>query len=1122
MTPRDSSQPLRSALERLHADHVRARALAASVRAAAGVAGLVTLALLLGPWLVRGEAAAWVRLSIVALGILAALGWAVRRFRASVPRFDALLEDLEHRFPDLRSWLRNALDFERTPPAHVSGELAQAVSAETARRLAGVPIATTVPGVRPGRPLAALLGALAAVVVMMVAAPQRALDSWASLLDPGRAAPPVRLEVEPGSVRVTPGAALTVRARVWGTTRRPQLERPGEPALAAAAEGVGDGGARLWRFDLAQLTREQTYRVRAARALSPAYRIALAGEPSAVSFEIEYHPPAYAHLPVERGAATRGDLSALRGTRARIVATFDRDLAGVEARLPGGGGAAWTEVTPRRWSGEVPILGDGEYQLTARAGSGTARMSYRMTALPDAPPVLVVQRPTGDTDLPAGQQVPLEILAQDDLGLAHLSLQYKKDADAPWQVKPLAEFAARPREAAVRTAWDASSLGLLPGQTATFRFELVDDDAIAPGRTLSQTFQLRFPGLSELYDSIDHQQSDVHQALEKAADQAKEVQKSLDQMARQQQAQAMQPSSNAFEKSEQMKSSLQQQQDLSHKIDQASQDLRQTIEQAAERQAFNEDLMRKLHEMSDLVQQVQSAQFREALKKMQDALDKMDPQAMQQNLPEWQKQNRDMMAQLQRTIDLLKQLRQEEQLDALAQRAQDLKAQQDALNQQHGQSAKPQSAKPQDGAKSSTPKTPDPQKLAEQQSEAAKKSDQLGQDAKQLGQQSPSQQDQQQLDQASHELQDGAAPQQKQAAESAQQHQGQQAQQHGQQASESLQQAADQLKQMAQSAQSRRQQLDLASVRRAAKDLVSLQREAESNLANPAPNAERGDRQSDLSDGVARVADSLFVLAHTQPFITPRLSESLGRAIQSLSESGRQLTTGNPARGEQQGHDGSTALNQAILELRLSESRMCNNPNNSGNGQKSGGKAGEMLSQMGEQQSQINQETRDVAQRLSQQMRLSAGDQAELRRLADAQHRLSEQLDQIQKDEELKKQLLGRLDQAQSEMKQVEEELSRGNTDGELQQQQQRILSRLLDAQRSVNRRDFDPQRESRPGQDVARASAPEIPADLMRETDRLRLDLLKAESDRYPAQYRAYIEAYLRSLNEQRATPAR
>jgi hypothetical protein len=105
-------------------------------------------------------------------------------------------------------------------------------------------------------------------------------------------------------------------------------------------------------------------------------------------------------------------------------------------------------------------------------------------------------------------------------------------------------------------------------------------------------------------------------------------------------------------------------------------------------------------------------------------------------------------------------------------------------------------------------------------------------------------------------------------------------------------------------------------------------------------------------------------------------------------------------------------------------------------------------------------------------------------------------------------------------MKDVEEALERGDPSGDLEEKQNRILSRLLDAQRSVNRRDFDPERESRPGDDLTRVSPAELPADMLRENDRLRLDMLKAESDRYPAQYRAYVEAYLRSLNQQRTTP--
>ena len=51
-----------------------------------------------------------------------------------------------------------------------------------------------------------------------------------------------------------------------------------------------------------------------------------------------------------------------------------------------------------------------------------------------------------------------------------------------------------------------------------------------------------------------------------------------------------------------------------------------------------------------------------------EALEKMDPQALEQSLPQVRDQNRDMLEQLKRTIELLKQLKNEEQLDALAKR----------------------------------------------------------------------------------------------------------------------------------------------------------------------------------------------------------------------------------------------------------------------------------------------------------------------------------------------------------------------------------------------------------------------------------------------------------------------
>jgi hypothetical protein len=1129
MTPgMPTRQPLHQVLAR-HYDAVRRSLLAHhTLRAAAAAMTAIVLAVLAGMWLPLLPATAMLRLAAVVVSAAVCIAIAAVAFRRALPAFDGYLEQIETRFPEIRSWLRNALDFERRPPAHGSQELATAVAEQTAQRFAGVPVDTLRPRVAARRPVLMMIGAALAIVGLGLLSPGRVSRSWQTLWNPALAAPPVRLVVEPGSVKVTPGAALAVRARIWGTSSRPRIERGREPEVTAALEGHDDHGAAVWRFDLSQLTRAQRYRVKVAGTSSPDYEIALAGEPQALSFTVEYTSPAYARLPVQRGASTRGDLTALRGSRATIEATFDRDLESLEAVLPDGSKGAWSPVTPRRWRGVVPVSREGEYALHAKASAGQSEFRYRVNPLEDAPPILTVITPETDVDLPAGQQVPLEVVGQDDLGLAQLTLQYRKDPAAPWTNLTLSRFSGEPREAHVATRWDASTLALLPGEAASFRFELSDGNTVSGrGRTLSPVFELRFPSMAELYDQIDHSQEGVQKTLEKVAERAKELQKSLDKLARQPTRATGQNAPN-FERTEEMKQSLERQQDLSHQIEQATEDLKKSLENSAERQAFDDALQRKLKELSELMQQIQSQELRDAMKRMQQALEQMDPQSMERNLAKMQQENREMLEHLDRSIELLKQLREEEQMQALAQRAEELRRQQDALNEAHERNAQADSkdSKSKEAAKKENKndaadskdasQSNEAGKVAERQQQAARQSDQLASDVKEMTKELERQEEREAMDKASEEIEQQAAEAQRDAAQQSSQNQSSRARQSGQRASEHLDSAAKQLQQMVEQRQREREGVDLAAVRRAAKDLVSLQRSTEDNLSGAPDAPERADRQTDLSEGVARVADSLYTLAQRTPFITPKLAQSLGRAMENLSTSGREMASGNRRRGETTGRDAAESLNEAILELRRSEDAMCNQKGQGG-GQQSSRSTAQRLGESGEQQSQLNRETRSLAQRLSEQMRISAGDQQTLQRLAEQQQRIREQIEQIQRDDLKEQKLLGRLDKAQDEMKEVEEAIRQGSNLGELPEKQQRILSRLLDAQRSVHRRDFDPERESRTADVVPQASPPELSQELLRQSDRLRLDLLKAESDRYPAQYRSFIEAYLRSLNGSR-----
>jgi hypothetical protein len=1117
MSSRVPETPLHHRLRRRHRGLRAALIGRYAVRAAAACAAMVALAVLAGVLLAPSEPGAWTRLGVLLAAAGVAITLAIVGLRRHSRSFDGYLDMAEAGFPDLRSWLRNGLDFERRPPEHSSPELARAVIAETARRLDGVPLATLEPPLRLKRPVAALAAAFVAVIACGLLAPSPTARSWSTLWNPASAAAPIALEVEPGSVKITPGAALTVRARVWGSAKAPRLERSEGPPLVGVAEGAAERGGRLWRFDLTQLTREQSYRVRASGAVSPRYQILLAGEPAPLSFEIEVRSPAYARLPVQRGTAARGDLTALAGSRANVVVTFDRDLERLEARGSAGAPVRWTSLTPRRWRGDVTIEREANYELHAVAASGEGRFAYRITPLADAPPVLVVRTPEGDVDLPAGQQVGLEVLGQDDLGLSELRLEYRKDPAAPWTEQSLARFGARPRDARVAARWDVSPLGLLPGETASFRFVLFDDNAVSGrGRSVSPTFELRFPSLADLYERIDERQDGALKSLEKVAEQAQELQESLEKLDRQQPQRASPQSPQGQQRSEELRSAVQRQQELGQKIEEAARELQHSVEHAAERQAFDEELTRKLRELNELLAQVQSQELREAMKRMQEAIEKMDHQALEQELPKLREENQETLNQLQRSIDLIKKLREEEKLQALAQRAEELKAQQDALNREHEK--QPESdpkGDPSESKSRESDRSDAEEALAEQQRKAAEESEQLAREAREAAQEQPNAQEREALEQAASEMQSEAAPLQREAAQQSSQKQSQKAKASGQKASESLDRAAKQMRQAAQNAQSQQDQVDLAAVRRAAQDLVSLQRSAEQNMNSGEATDRRADRQTDLSEGTSRVADSLFILGRKTPFIRPSLAEALGRAIQQLSQSGKDLDGGNRARGEEAGRRAGESLNQAVLELREAENSMCSGGQSPG--EKSGQKPGQQMGEMGQKQSQINQRSRSMAQRLSEQMRLSAGDREELHRLAEEQARIRQQLEQIQREDEKERKLLGRLDQTQREMKEVEEMLRAGASDGTLEEKQTRILSRLLDAQRSINRRDFDPERESRAGEDVTPASPAPLPSDLLRETDRLRLDLLKAEADRYPAQYRAFIEAYLRSLNGSR-----
>jgi len=98
-------------------------------------------------------------------------------------------------------------------------------------------------------------------------------------------------------------------------------------------------------------------------------------------------------------------------------------------------------------------------------------------------------------------------------------------------------------------------------------------------------------------------------------------------------------------------------------------------------------------------------------------------------------------------------------------------------------------------------------------------------------------------------------------------------------------------------------------------------------------------------------------------------------------------------------------------------------------------------------------------------------------------------------------------------MKEVEENLAGGEIGEETTQKQLRILSRMLEATRSLQRKDFSDQRRATTAKGQPVYAPPSLPAELLNERIQLEDRLRNFLGSGYPFQYEEQIKAYFRAL---------
>lgn len=910
----------------------------------------------------------------------------------------------------------------------------------------------------------------------------------------------VTVSVKPGDIEIEPGETVRVRVTVKGSLSEPKLRvKSGSGpwnyvTLVRASESAGVVEASVFEVAIDNIEMSTQYAAELPKTQTPIYKISVRTPTEVSEFLIAYEFPAYAGVEKRVVRSVVGDVSALRGTRVWLETSFSGKASSAGLLFDGGKAVPMHARSDRSFAASFSLMQSGTYRVSATDARGRQYLSpsYEIHCQEDLAPFIKLVSPSSEVDVDESMELPLEVVCADDYGLTRLMLHYYKD---PQDVRSeeIKSFKARTKEAAVTHSWDLGLLQLLPGETVSYFLEVFDNDVISgPKSARTPLMTARFPTLAQLYSGMEEQQDDRIVDLKQILDEAQTVREALEKVSRE----LKQESGLSWERKKEVENLEKAYANIAENIDRVTQELEADAEKLQSYDPASLELAQKILEVKKLLEAIKSPELKSAIEKFQEALSKLDISQIEKALTEYAIPQEELLKGLDRAIELLKQIKLEEKLQAAVEKAAELAQKQGDVGQKLDE------------------KESDFSKASEEQSNIGQSLEKLKEELEEIAKEAQDKELSRMLAEISESIDKGGLQDEiAQSAELLRSRKTSGLKRLMHKIEGSLNEVVDQLTR-AQQGYSSNQLADVTDkVRRAMHELVRLSKEQEelSMCSGRESAQDLAMRQQSILEGTSAVADRLFEISKETFFMNQVTSSNLGATLRKMEKALRSFEANVKGDGLSTGREAYQSLNSVLSSLLLAEQSMC-----SGQGAGMGaGQGFQRMRSLGGLQQGINRATEELCSAASKQGRLSHSDEETLGRLAAQQEMVRKGMEEVSRALGQRRDILGRLDEIVDDMKNVEERMSTKQLDQDLVHRQNHILSRLLDAQKSVQQQDYTGKRYSKPGKDFPdRQSPPELPRELLGQSEKIRLDMLRGKADRYPESYRELVEQYMKALS--------
>jgi hypothetical protein len=1026
-------------------------------------------------------------------------------------------------FPELKDRLRNAIELlsdESNPNKYHSEELARAYIEQIFAKASRHDITSALRYRSETNAKFSFLTSFVVGLVLFLIFPSQMPSALAEVFNFTKKIPSAySIEVLPGDILLSRGDTLKIKTALGLITGR---KLPSYVVMSERYNNERDfeehqinkSADGKYYFQLPDVRSSLKYFVTAGDQDTREYNVDVEDLPIVQSFHVILVYPSYTKKAVETLQDNIGDFSALVGTRAEFTLRTNKELKSAWLLINDSTKKAFN-VSGKNADGELVISRTIKYKLSLLDEDSLQNRDpivYAVQAVNDEYPTCEITYPGKDVDLSRDMQLPLRIGISDDYGFTKLLIEYKLVSSK--YVQPEKDYHSIEIQLPTKDAgdqdisymWDLTSLNLVPEDVISYHAKVFDNDFVdGPKATSSTEYQIRLPSLDEVFASTGSEHSDLISKTENALDNSNDLRQQLDKLSNEMKTTTQQMS---WERQKKMQNTLQKYENLQKQVDSVRNQAESMTQNMLENKILSPQTLEKYLELQKALEEINSPEFQDALKKLQQAIQSLNPEQMPQAMQNFQVNEEQLRQSIERTLSLIKRVEIEQKFDELQKRVEQMMAQQQNLQKSTAES-------------DSTGLT-NRQQLSENQTELRRElsntKDAMS-DLKNRMNEFANEMPIQKIDQANQQLEQSKAEQKMQnSAQELSQGQFSQAQSSQQQISSALKDfqktLSDAQKEMLQNQQKEtvnamlKAQQNLLEI---SKKQEKLRNQSSQLMPNSAESRQLADRQNELMQELNYTTQQMMQLSNKSFAVTPQMGRQIGEAYSQMQHALNDLQerSGQSSAAESESQ-AMGSMNQAAMSIQSTLQAMMN-------GQGSGGFMSLMqqLQQLTEQQEGLNALTR----KLGEGGTISMEQQAELSRIAAQQEVIHKSLEQLAQEAQQsaaigeQDKVLGNLDQIANDMKDVVKDLQNNDIKPETIQRQQKILSRMLDASRSINKQDYDNNRQSTPGKNVAGKSPAEL--NLTNSNSEQDQELLKLIRQNFPPQYQKVILRYYQLLKK-------